>query len=106
MGICRENLTLIIRTFRKDAVLRLDKQANALKGLIGDKLDALLDRKPFRNCRIISTTEIGTQVGSNNDSFTGAFGLLQRKEGDFLLNHYSAYFKKDWFEHSPPATEE
>ena len=69
-------------------------------------MDGLLDRKPFRNCRLISTTEIGTQAGPDNSSYSGTFGMLQRKEGDLLLDHYTQYFKKDWFEHSPPGTEE
>lgn len=106
MGICRGNLTIIIKTFRRDAILRLDREANALKGLAGIKLDGLLGKRTVRNCKLISTTEIGTQVAPDNGTFDGAFGMLQRKEGDWIMNHYSQYFKKDWFEHSPPSTDE
>ena len=105
MGLCQDNLTIIVRTFGRDAVLRVDRQANAMRGLLGAKWDTLLGR-PVRNCRLISADQLGVQTSPNNATFNGAFGLLQRKEGDFLFNRYSQYFKREFLEHSTPILSE
>ena len=105
MGICGGNLTIIVKTFRRDAILFLDRQANALKGLLGARVDTLLGKRTSRNCRLISNTEIGTQADPGNATFDGVFGMMQRGEGDLIMNDFSQNFKRDWFEHSPPSKE-
>ena len=98
-------MTIIVKTFRRDAILRLDQQANALKGLMGAKVDVLLGRRTPRDCRLISNTQIGTQADPGNATFDGVFGMMQRGEGDLIMNDFSQNFKRDWFEHSPPSKE-
>lgn len=105
--LCKDtNLTIIVRLFRRDAILHLDRKANVMKGLLGKKWDTLLGRPPFRSCKLVPADQLGIQASPQNATFNGAFGLLQRKEGDFLFNRYSQYFKKDWLEHSPPVLSE
>ena len=82
--LCKDtNLTVIVRLFRREALLHLDRKANVMKGLLGDKWDSLLGKRPYRSCKLIPADQLGTQASPQNSSFNGAFGLLQRKEGDF-----------------------
>lgn len=65
-------------------------------------MDAFLDKKPIRNCKLIETDSFGMQIVNSTDNFTGAIGLLQNKKGDFFFYPGSQYFKKEFFEHSHP----
>lgn len=106
MGICQKNLTIIVRTFRREAILRLE--GNTMKGVLGSKWDTVLGKN--RKCRLVAADQLGIQVSPDNATstgvFTGALGMLQRSQGDFLFNRYSQYFKKEFFEHSAPILSE
>ena len=83
------NLTIIVRLFRRESILHLDRQANVMKGVLGRKWDTVLGKKPFRSCKLIPADQLGAQASPQNATFNGAFGLLQRQEGDFLFNRWA-----------------
>ena len=100
------NLTIIVRTFKRTplkmlSIVDVDKKRNAITGLFGSKLNSLLHRKSSQNaCRMVSTEYLGLQIEPNNQTFSGALGLLQAGKGDLILDSLSRDLYKPWLAQS------
>lgn len=106
------NLTIIVKTFKRTllkgiSLIDLDEKQNEITGLFGSKLNSLLRRKSSSNtCRLVSTENLGLQINPNNQTFSGALGLLQAGKGDLILDSLSRRLQKPWLMHSHASTQQ
>ena len=62
-------------------------------------MDAFLERKERRLCKIIGNPELG-QKSENGSVYSGALGLLQQNVADILLKTEPNTFKEPWLRSS------
>ena len=64
-----------------------------MTGLVGSRIDDLIDKHP-RRCKIVGSETFGREEPDGN--YSGAVGLLKRDEADFMLSESTQLLRKDF----------